>query len=584
MGRINDEANTEMCRFGILESKIYDKLFNLTPLYALKLTEDAAKNFSAKQNEEVFKHMGLIPLTMFGTPGIGKTSIIKNAIDRINADIKSADKFGTLTDGTPVPEEIRKQLHYKCKVKRFNPDTEDWESTEDSERLIEFGLQVYTLSGMDRTEFEPIPLMNLKDGTIKWKTPDIVPQEDKHGRYGVVFFDEVTSADVSLMQPYMSASDSRRMIGLSKIPDRWLVLAAGNYGFGNDVGGFTQAAMTRGTIFDTYVSPNDLPYFFTLVDSSTGLPLLHKNVKAFLQLFQGYIAEADTQSADSKLKDELKANPRTWANLSQKFYEWERDINHYNYIQKLNDMTSDYENYSSEITGIIGASVGNKFIMFLKASQNTDQKYDPAKIIEGKERKCEFGALKRKSQEEKGSNKGISGSVGTTTGMENASEVTVTEYQAALSFLLQGLVEKFNIMMSQIDELGKNQGVSWETYFSGVPSALPNPLDDPVYVMYEDIVWKFSNTFAWLINTDLRLEIICKFMAVLKNSMPANYLTYIVSGVFTFVKQVEKDEKADTIIKYKDKFQDFFAQFSATFGDMQIADETIEAMSASIDI
>ena len=80
------------------------------------------------------------------------------------------------------------------------------------------------------SQMEPSDLIGLPsivDGTTSWARPCWFPQEHSHGKTGVLFLDEITSAP-----PQMSAAAYQlvldRRIGDHVLPDGWMVIAAGN--------------------------------------------------------------------------------------------------------------------------------------------------------------------------------------------------------------------------------------------------------------------------------------------------------------------------------------------------------------------
>jgi len=81
------------------------------------------------------------------------------------------------------------------------------------------------LSQMEPTDLRGIPFR--VDDTVDWAIPAILPDEKRHGKRGILFLDEITSA-----APTVSAAAYQlildRRLGEYKVPDGWAIFAAGN--------------------------------------------------------------------------------------------------------------------------------------------------------------------------------------------------------------------------------------------------------------------------------------------------------------------------------------------------------------------
>lgn len=113
-----------------------------------------------------------IPTMLWGTPGVGKSSIVRQIVD---------ERGWGLVD--------------------FRASTRD-----------------------------PVALMGLPDltaDTTRWKVPDEFPQVDRDGAEGVLFLDEINAAAPS-MQAAMFGLVLDRRVGDYQLPKGWRVIAAGN--------------------------------------------------------------------------------------------------------------------------------------------------------------------------------------------------------------------------------------------------------------------------------------------------------------------------------------------------------------------
>ena len=82
------------------------------------------------------------------------------------------------------------------------------------------------LSQMDPVDMRGIPFRN-EQGMTQWAIPGFLPQEERDGQYGILFLDEINTAPQSVSAAaYQLILD--RQLGDYKLPDGWMVIAAGN--------------------------------------------------------------------------------------------------------------------------------------------------------------------------------------------------------------------------------------------------------------------------------------------------------------------------------------------------------------------
>ncbi len=81
------------------------------------------------------------------------------------------------------------------------------------------------LSQMEPSDLRGIPF---KNGTqVDWAIPSLLPNTERHGKQGVLFLDEITSAPPSVcVAAYQLILDRR--LGDYVVPDGWVIFAAGN--------------------------------------------------------------------------------------------------------------------------------------------------------------------------------------------------------------------------------------------------------------------------------------------------------------------------------------------------------------------
>jgi len=81
------------------------------------------------------------------------------------------------------------------------------------------------LSQMEPSDLRGIPF---RDGNkVEWAVPSMLPNEELHGKEGILFLDEITSAPPSVSAAaYQLILD--RKLGDYQVPDGWAIFAAGN--------------------------------------------------------------------------------------------------------------------------------------------------------------------------------------------------------------------------------------------------------------------------------------------------------------------------------------------------------------------
>src|SRR5215471_17052962 len=72
-----------------------------------------------------------------------------------------------------------------------------------------------------------IPVADLATGVTKWLTPDELPRVERDGECGILFLDELNTASPQMQAVLFQLVLERRM-GDYKLPDGWVIVAAGN--------------------------------------------------------------------------------------------------------------------------------------------------------------------------------------------------------------------------------------------------------------------------------------------------------------------------------------------------------------------
>jgi MoxR-like ATPase len=81
------------------------------------------------------------------------------------------------------------------------------------------------LSQMEPSDLRGIPFRN--NDQVEWAIPSMLPNVKDHGKTGILFLDEITSAAPSVSAAAYQLILDRRL-GQYEIPEGWAILAAGN--------------------------------------------------------------------------------------------------------------------------------------------------------------------------------------------------------------------------------------------------------------------------------------------------------------------------------------------------------------------
>ena len=260
-----------------------------------------------------------IPMLVLGTPGVGKTCSVISTVKQVNKELPPDKQF---------------------KFKK-----------------IQLGkLVVGDLTG--------IPVV-MPDGTVKRvQVPDLPPNDPndpEFSEYGVLFLDEITTVDEAQMQPALGLADSSRDMGEYKLPEHWLVVAAGN---GPDCTNFMRLDDAMLLRFETF----DILYNY----KTDWRDWAHRNgiceeIIAFLNFDETVCARVESTDMDSVGKG--SPNPRTWELLSNNIKIYKATHGGDFYPQ---------DEIAHRASRLIGSKAGREFEAFCAYRQKVD--YSPEKI------------------------------------------------------------------------------------------------------------------------------------------------------------------------------------------------------------
>lgn len=264
------------------------------------------------------------PILCIGLPGIGKTCGVMSVINEVNKMV----------------EEQGVSFSFK--------------------KILLGQTVVGSLSG--------VPVVNTTSGDIKRAQAPELPTVEKDGEYGVLFLDEITTADEAQIQPALGLADDSRNIGEYSLPEHWLVVGAGN---GPDCTNFVRLDDMTLTRF----SPFDIQYDY----KRDWRPWAHEhNIDPMIIAYLNFKPEhcVIVESTDMDDAGKMFPCPRTWERLSI-------ELKMRKAIGKP-VKPSELGNFAGRI---IGKRVGREFAAF--ASFSDDLPFEPNKIIEGTEREPE---------------------------------------------------------------------------------------------------------------------------------------------------------------------------------------------------
>src|SRR5215471_9669689 len=72
-----------------------------------------------------------------------------------------------------------------------------------------------------------IPVADVANGVTRWLVPDELPREDRDGKYGILFLDEMNTASMQVQAALFQLVLSGKL-GDYTLPKGWVIIAAGN--------------------------------------------------------------------------------------------------------------------------------------------------------------------------------------------------------------------------------------------------------------------------------------------------------------------------------------------------------------------
>lgn len=264
------------------------------------------------------------PLLVIGKPGIGKTYGVLSSIREMNKKLPKDRKLGF-------------------------------------KKILLGQTVVGSLSG--------IPVSKPDGTVVRIQLPDL-PNPQRDGEYGVLFLDEITTADEMQIQPALGLADDSRSLGEYTLPEHWIVIGAGN---GPDCTNFVRLDDMTLTRFSAYDINYNYHKDFRPYAHATGI---NEDIIAFLNFKPDLCVRPESTDMDSAGK--MFPCPRTWERLSIELK-----------MRKIQGKPVDPDQIANFAGRIIGIKAGREFGAFMQYRKTLA--YDIDKILAGTEKDPEVG-------------------------------------------------------------------------------------------------------------------------------------------------------------------------------------------------
>lgn len=205
-------------------------------------------------------------------------------------------------------------------------------------------------------DLKGIPYPNSTNTYTIWLQNNILPQENRDGKVGILLLDEITSATKSVRTAAYQLLNERKL-GEYSLPDGWIIVCLGNgENEGGDFEGMEGNFANRCSIFNV------------VANLEAWKAWAYKNNVNYL--ITAYLSwkpqDLHTFNPDSET-DILFASPRSWKAVSDIL-----NVHPYNKNDEINNL---------RIIANLGSVVGNNFIAFCKYKESA---IEPMEIIEGR--------------------------------------------------------------------------------------------------------------------------------------------------------------------------------------------------------
>ena len=227
------------------------------------------------------------------------------------------------------------------------------------------------------SEFSPEEIAAGRNLIVKWINSDLLPSDLDPGfnEKGILFLDEITNCSKSVQAAAWQLLDAERGVGSYKLPEKWVVICAGNGPEdGGNCQGLTAALVTRCFALRVACDRNSwLTDYCAKKDEKTGrVPQVHTVVSSFVEQFPVWFWGGEGIGLDEIKKAYAFPNPRQWKKLSSLIYDVESKQSTHQAKSKL------IQHFAMATIGKRGASV------FMPYYALSDSMIDVKEIVEGR--------------------------------------------------------------------------------------------------------------------------------------------------------------------------------------------------------
>ena len=293
------------------------------------------------------------PMLVLGRPGIGKTAGVSYIINELNKQLPPEKQLGykSIRLGTTMVGTFQG-------IPTVNPTT-------GQSKLIYHG-DLPNAGQYNNAMPSSAPDPTTAEGFLDIygsKLPNYGGEVDKP--YGVLFLDEITTTDPLQVQPALALCDGERGLGGYKLPDGWIVVAAGNGPESSNFIRLDDMTINRFIVFDIQYN-----FYTDFAEYARGRGFCEE-IMSYLN-FSPDSACRPVSIADDGNVGKQYASPRSWEKL---FGQYKR------YKMQGKDIFSDTIRHAGRI---IGVDEARKLSAFLDYRQKLV--FDVDKIFEGTEK------------------------------------------------------------------------------------------------------------------------------------------------------------------------------------------------------
>ena len=169
-----------------------------------------------------------------------------------------------------------------------------------------FGFNDLRLSTMDPTDLRGLPWVDKENNLARWAEPSMLPHTGKNGKdpkEGILFLDELPNAHPTIQSAALQLTFDRKS-GEYEVPEGWRVIAAGNRI--QDMSGAFQMLRSLNNRFIHFEIVADKRVWINWAIESA----LHPDVIGFISNNPDALAPQPTNATDSMRRE--FASPRTW--------------------------------------------------------------------------------------------------------------------------------------------------------------------------------------------------------------------------------------------------------------------------------